>query len=81
MTADFGTADGTATTANNDYAATNGMLVLAPGVTSSAVTVWHVVRLLDPSRLKLNDLVSQVRNGQERGANSVSIQSAQKRVA
>ncbi len=36
----FATADGTATTADGDYVATNGTLTFAPGATTQPVTVW-----------------------------------------
>jgi Calx-beta domain/Domain of unknown function (DUF4214)/WD40-like Beta Propeller Repeat len=39
VTVHFATADGTATTANNDYQATSGDLTFDPGVTSKTVTV------------------------------------------
>jgi Zn-dependent metalloprotease len=39
ITVDFATADGLATTANNDYTAVTGTLTFAPGQTSRAVTV------------------------------------------
>ena len=39
VTAGYATADGTATTAGNDYTATTGTLTFAPGVTTQAITV------------------------------------------
>jgi outer membrane protein assembly factor BamB len=39
VTVDWGTADGTATVADNDYAATGGTVVFAPGETAKTVTV------------------------------------------
>ena len=39
VTIDYATQDGTATTANNDYAATNGTLTFNPGETTKTITV------------------------------------------
>jgi hypothetical protein len=39
VTVAFNTTDGTATVANNDYAATSGTLTFAPGQTTALVTV------------------------------------------
>jgi hypothetical protein len=39
ITVDFATADGTATTADNDYVTTSGTLTFAPGETTKTVTV------------------------------------------
>src|SRR5207237_5702252 len=39
VTVDYATADGTATTADNDYLAASGTVTLAPGQTSQTVTI------------------------------------------
>jgi thermitase len=39
VTVNYATANGTATTANNDYSATNGTLTFAPGVGTQTITV------------------------------------------
>lgn len=39
ISVNFATANGTATTANNDYVATSGMLTFAPGETTKTITV------------------------------------------
>ena len=39
MTVDYATADGTATTAGQDYLATSGTLTFAPGETTKTITV------------------------------------------
>jgi len=42
ISVNFATADGTATTADRDYAATSGTLFIAPGTTSRTIQVWII---------------------------------------
>src|SRR5262249_15645448 len=67
VTVDFSTADGTATTVDNDYQSNNGTVTFAPGETSKTITVLvngdsknepdetYLVNLTNPTNATIQD--------------------------